>query len=425
LTGLIIYLNKMFEIKNCRVCNNKNLTDILSLGNQYISNFVDSFDEKEEKIPLEIVLCQNCKLLQLKHNAPPEKMWGKQYWYKSGISTTIKEDLKDIVQKSEKLVKLNKGDIVVDIGCNDGTLLSFYQNKEIELVGFEPSENVAREASSKGFNVINNFFNAKNFKEKFQGKKAKIITAISMFYDLEDPNNFVKDIVECLEKKGIFVIQQNYLVSMLEQNAFDNICHEHREYYSLTSLKPLIEKYGLEIFDVELNDINGGSIRTYIKFQDNADVRPFKNFEKRFGEIERKESAMGLNTLKPYIEFALRINGIKKDLVGFLKDEKKNGKKICIYGASTRGNVILQYFDLDAKLVDCIADKNSDKHGKKTVGSMIPIVSPEKMREKNPDYLLVMTWHFFEEIKKQENGLFERGVKFIVPLPAFKVISKN
>jgi len=420
-------MKEIKSIESCRSCGSKNLVMILSLGNQYVTNFIDSEEEQKNipKVPLDLVLCEDCKLLQLKHNAPPESMWGDQYWYKSGISTTITDDLRDIVEKSQELIELKEEDTVIDIGCNDGTLFEFYNKKGINMIGFEPSKNVAREAVSKGFKVINNFFNAEDFRREFRDKKAKIITAISMFYDLENPNQFLQDIVSILDKEGLFVIQQNYLLTMLENNAFDNICHEHREYYSLISLKNILDKYGLEIFNIEQNEINGGSIRTYIRFKENEKLKGFKDAEQRIEKVLEKEKEVGLNTLKPYQEFADRISGIKEKLISFLDDEKEEGKKIWIYGASTRGNVALQYFGLDTTLIEGIADKNPDKEGKKTVGSLIPIFPPEKMREENPDYLLVNTWHFFDEIKKQEEELFNKGCKFVVALSEFRIFEKN
>ena len=412
------------EIKKCRSCGSEKLAPIISLGNEYVTNFVDKNNDGQVRCPLDLILCENCKLVQLKHNAPPESMWNEQYWYKSGISSTIKEDLKDIVETSVKIAGPKEGELVIDIGCNDGTLLGFYPNKSLKLVGFEPSKNVAKDAKEKGFHIINNFFNYEDYKKEFGNKKAKIITAISMFYDLENPNKFMEDIVSCLDKEGLLVIQQNYLLTMLTNNAFDNICHEHREYYSLLSLNNLLEKYNLEVFDIIQNGINGGSIRTYIKFKGNNKIKSSEGSKKRLELVKMKEKEMSLDTLKPYLEFASRINKIKKDLLNFLREEKEKGKKICVYGASTRGNVILQYFNLDEKLIACAADKNPDKWGKKTVGSLIPIVSPEELRKINPDYILVMVWHFFEEIKKQEKVYFENGGKFIVPLPNFKVFGK-
>ncbi|MEK6945639.1 MAG: class I SAM-dependent methyltransferase [Nanoarchaeota archaeon] len=417
--------NTIEAVKNCRACGANNFVPILSLGNQFITNFVSSEKEQGEKVPLDLILCDNCKVMQLKHNAPPEAMWGDQYWYKSGISSTIKADLKDIAEKAQQLAKLNGNDIVIDIGCNDGTMLDFYKGKNLNLVGFEPSKNVAREASAKGHKVINDFFNSDGFKKDFGNKKAKIITAISMFYDLENPNKFLDDIVSVLDKDGIFIIQQNYLLTMLEQNAFDNICHEHREYYSIYSLKKLLNKQGLEIFDVGQSNINGGSIRTYIRFSGNKNIVGFSGAEERLKKVEEAEMKAGLDSELPYIKFASRVDDIKDKLMNFLREEKKKGKRIWIYGASTRGNVILQYFGLGPELIDSIADMNPDKWGKKTVGSLIPIDSPKKMREANPDILLVNTWHFLDEIVNQEKEYFDNGGKFVVALPDFKILDKT
>lgn len=344
-------------------------------------------------------------------------MWNDQYWYKSGISSTIRADLSDIVIKAQRIKSLERGDLVLDIGCNDGTLLGFYNKEVVHLVGFEPSKNVAREAMNKGYHVINEFFNAGSFNQ-LSDNKAKIITAISMFYDLENPKKFLEDIALCLDPKGLFIIQQNYLTSMLDQNAFDNICHEHREYYSLNSLERLLNGHNFEIFDLEENDINGGSIRTYIKFKGNNEL---PSPSERIEHVRKKEKNLKIDTEKPYLDFSERVSRIRSQLLSFLEEQKNLGKRIAIYGASTRGNVSLQYFGLNKKLIDVVADKNPDKWGKKTIGSLIPIVSPEEMRKINPDYLLVNTWHFINEIKEQERSYHERGGKFIVALPQFRV----
>lgn len=417
----------MFEIKKCRSCGSEDLTKILSLGEHYVSNFVESQEEQNNipKVPLELVLCENCKLLQLKHNAPAELMWNEQYWYKSGINKMIRKDLKDIAKKSEKLIELKKADIVVDIGCNDGTMFDFHdKDKKIMLVGFEPSKNVAKEAESKGYKIIKDFFNADAFKKDFGDKKAKIITAISMFYDLEDPNKFLQDIVSILDKDGLFIIQQNYLASMLKNNAFDNICHEHREYYSLYSLRNLLDKHNLEIFDIELNDINGGSIRTYIKFKGSARPVPLEGAEERIRQVEKEEEEGELHTSKPYQEFASRVNDTKKQLLEFLRKEKENGKVICGCGASTRGNTTLQYFGLGPELITCIFDRNPDKWGKKTIGSLIPVESPDRVDEFKPDYQLVLIWHIFKGIGDDEKEFVKKGGKFILPLPEIKIIDE-
>jgi len=219
------------EINACRSCGYTQLIPILSLGDLYVTNFVSSQNDQGQKIPLELVLCKpesgGCGLLQLKHTTPPELLWGEQYWYKSGINSMIRADLNDVVEKAKKIRSVEECDIVVDIGCNDGTMLNYYNVPGLILVGFDPSKNVAKEAQSKGIYVINEFFNAESYKKELGEKKAKVITAISMFYDLDDPNKFVQDISKCLDPSGLFIIQQNYLATMLSNNAVDNICHEH------------------------------------------------------------------------------------------------------------------------------------------------------------------------------------------------------
>ena len=409
------------KIEKCRVCGCKELEPIISLGDHYVSGFVNDESEQGIKVPLSLVLCKECKLLQMEYSAPPEMMWNEQYWYKSAINSIIRNDLKDIVNNVEELVDLKDKDIVLDIGCNDGTMLNFYKNKSLTLAGFEPCLNVAKEAVSKDIEVINNFFNADNYKERFE-TKAKVITAISMFYDLEDPNKFLKDIKECLDEDGLFIIQQNYLVSMLEQVAFDNICHEHREYYSLTSLKNVLERHGFEIFNVELNDINGGSIRTYIKFKDN---KKYINNEKIINEILKKEKELKLDTKEPYLEFANKIDRCKEEVMSFLRNEKAKGKTIGICGASTRGNTILQYFGITPELVIGCSEANPDKYGKKTVGTLIPVISIDEMKKLKPDFQLVLIWHLFEGLQDKEKDYLNQGGKFVLPLPNFKVVGKN
>lgn len=415
------------KIDSCRACGSRDIQEILSLGELYVSNFVNPRENQGAKVPLDLMLCNpehGCGLLQLNHTTRPELMWGEQYWYKSGINSMIKADLKDIVEKSEKIISLNKGDLVIDIGCNDGTMLEYYKNSEIQRVGFEPSKNVAKEAKNKGINVVNDFFNWEAYNKNFGNEKAKVITAISMFYDLDDPNKFVGDIAKTLDKKGLFVIQQNYLATMMQNNAIDNICHEHLEYYSHRSLEKLLNKHGFETFDIELNDINGGSIRNYIKFKDGK-INQSKEAKERVEKIIEFEKESKLNCLGTYKEFAERINSIREEVITFLKKEKKKGKKICALGASTRGNTTLQYFGLNPELIECIFDKNPDKEGKLAVGSQIPVTSPENINKYNPDYQLVLIWHIFKGISNDEKNFLDKGGKFILPLPKMKIIGKK
>ncbi len=411
--------------ETCRVCNSNNLTPILSLGDQYVTNFVDEVKGDYPRGPLELVLCNpqegGCGLLQLKHTVERDVMYRK-YWYKSGISTTMVKALADITSAAKKLINLSPGDIVVDIGANDGTLLRQYQIPGLITLGFEPS-NLWKLGVKGNSKIINDYFNYESYKKEFGDKKAKVITSVAMFYDLEDPNTFVEDIRMCLAKDGVWIIQMNYLGLMVENNTFDNISHEHLEYYSLLSLSNLLSRHAMETFDVELNDVNGGSFRIYIKHK----VTPFNGpvgSAERIQKLKDYEQRMGFDNSRVYQQFANRIERNKTALMDFLLHEKMNGKKIFIYGASTRGLVVLQYYGIDVNLISAAADMNSDKWGKYIVGTGIPIVSVEEYRKRKPDYLLVLPYHFLDEIIAQESEFLKNGGKMIVAIPDFKVISK-
>jgi len=412
--------------ETCQVCGSKNLVPILSLGEQFVTNFVEKPTRDHVKGPLELVLCNvkdgGCGLLQLRHTLNRDILY-RTYWYKSGISTTMVKALADIVSSAGKLVKLSPGDLVVDIGSNDGTLLRQFKTSGLVTVGFEPSNlwELGIEGTSK---IINDYFNYETFRREFGNRKAKLITSIAMFYDLEDPNTFVEDVKKCLDEDGLWVIQMNYLGLMLENNTFDNICHEHLEYYSLLSLSNLLDRHNMEAFDVELNDVNGGSFRIYVRHR-GGNIEGFPGAKERLKKQKDYEEKMGFGNNKVYDEFAKRIEKTKSDLMDFLNQEVKEGKKIFIYGASTRGLVVLQYFGIDNRLIKAAVDKNPDKWGKYIVGTGIPIISVEEYRKEKPDYLLVLPYHFIEEIKDQEKDFLEKGGKMIVAIPRFRVITKS
>lgn len=407
--------------KNCRVCFSTDLNNVLSLGKLYVSNFVNSKD-KRLKAPLDLIICQNCSLVQLKHNSvDPEKLY-RTYWYKSGMNQTMINALKDITQKVERLVKFKKNDIVLDIGANDGTLLRNYSNDSIIKVGFEPALNLIPEAEVETDKIISNFFNYKEFKKHFPKKKAKVITSIAMFYDLEDPNEFVSDIKKCLDNKGIWIIQMAYLPLMLKMNAFDNCCHEHIEYYSLLSLENLLQRHHMEVFYVELNDINGGSFRVYVKHSNNKPLKSTAAAKNRILTLRKQEKAMHLDTMKPYREFEKRVLALRELCYNFIKKAVSKGKTISIYGASTKGNTLLQYYKLNNTLIKNAAERNPSKWGLKTIGTNIPIVSEVEVRNLKPNYLLILPWHFLPEFRKREKDYLENGGHFIVPLPEFKII---
>jgi len=410
--------------KNCRVCGSTDLKLVLSLDSQYISNFTDSPTQESYVAPLELVLCNRktggCGLLQLRHTVPGEVLYRK-YWYKSGVNQTMRTALADIAEKAENLVKPSSGDVVLDIGCNDGTLLRAYKPHNLRLVGFEPATNLIEEAKIGTTKIFNDFFNHKVFKKEFGSKKARIVTAIAMFYDLEEPNEFVRDVAKILGKDGVFIIQMNYLPSMLENNAFDNIVHEHLEYYSLQSMEYLLDRHDLTVFDVELNDLNGGSFRLYVKHKDCKKYPISKNVD----NLREYEKRMQLNDYKTYSSFAKRINDIRAKTYGFIKKEVEKGKKVYVYGASTKGNTILQFFNLDNELITAAAERNPKKWGMKTIGTLIPIISEEQARRERPDYFLVLPWHFVKEFEKRESDYLNSGGRFILPLPRFEIIGSS
>ncbi len=331
--------------------------------------------------------------------------------------------LGDIVESAQKVALLRPGELVIDIGANDGTLLRQYQRTDIQKVGFEPS-NLWELAKQDDATIINDYFNAAAFAKNLPGKKAKIITSISMFYDLEEPNNFVADIGKCLDADGLWIIQMNYLGLMLNDHTYDNISHEHLEYYSLLSIENLIKRHALEIFDVELNDVNGGSYRLYIRKR-GAKLNEQLGAAQRVKDLRNKELRLGYDDRHVYANYAKEIAVLKEQVMETLNREKKSGKRIYIYGASTRGLVVLQYCGIDGKIIAAAVDKNSDKWGKYIVGTGIQVISFDDYRSNPPDCLFVLPYQFKQEIINQERDFLLNGGKMIFALPTVEVVTKN
>ena len=399
------------KIKHCLLCKNKNMKEIFSLGNLYVSNFVKKNNIKKGlKAPLKLLFCNKCTLIQLSHIAPQEIMYKRFYWYRSGVTKTMKEGLKNIYKDSLKYVNLEKNDVVLDIGANDGTLLNYYRKKYV-TIGCEPANNLKVSLKRNCDHVLNDFW-SKNRLEKIltekKLKKPKIITAIGMFYDLEEPNKFIKDATESLDENGIFIAQLMCLKSMIEKNDLGNICHEHIEFYSLKSIKFLFEENGMEIFKIEKNDINGGSYRIY--------CRKFKN-----GSIKLPNEDV-LKLMKGFIK---RVKKNKNLIVKFINKKIKENKKIYLYGASTKGNTVLQYYGINNRMVPYAAERSSEKWGKYTIGTGIKIISERKARELKPDYFFVTPWGFIKEFVKREKKWLKNGGTFILPFPKFKLIKIN
>jgi len=410
----------------CRVCQGS-LEPIFSLGEQYISNFLPPQQPDGPKAPLELALCSLCKLLQLRHTVPGE--FYQHYWYRSGTNQTMRSALADIANTAERLMNLRAGDAVLDIGCNDGTLLASYKTQGIYRVGFDPAENLAVVSRKVADRVISSFFGSEAFQgdPELKNRRPKVVTSIAMFYDLEDPNTFVADIKRVMDPDGLWVVQMSYLPLMLQQNDFGNICHEHLEYYSLQSLEYLLNLHDFVLVDVELNDVNGGSFRAYIRNRE-ADPNAFSDTSHRqlaaarMSALRDNETNMEFDKIKPYREFADRVEQIKRDVSTFVRDQVDGDKKVFVYGASTKGNTMLQYFGLNHCLITAAAERNPDKWGKVTVGTRIPIVSEDEARHSKPDYFLVLPWHFLNEFREREKDYLVSGGRFIVPLPHFALI---
>lgn len=401
---------KIKTVKKCLLCKNTKLISVFNIGNLFVSNFVKKkYIKKGVRSPLNLLYCKKCTLIQLSHIAPQELMYRRFYWYKSGVTKTMRDGLKELYQSTIKHIELKKKDIVLDIGANDGTLLKYYK-KNYTTIGCEPAKNLIKSLKRNCHYIIDNFWSYENiFKliKKHKLNKPKIITAIGMFYDLENPNKFIKDAAKSLHKDGIFVAQLMCLKSMIEKNDIGNICHEHIEFYSLKSLKYLFENNGLEIFKLEENDINGGSYRIYCR-----------KFSK--GSIKLKNENISL-MMK---QFAKRAKQNKNKIVNFIKNHKRLGKKIYLYGASTKGNTVLQYYNLNSQDIPYAAERSPEKWNKYTVGTGIKIISEKKARELNPDYFFVTPWGFINEFIKRESNWLKKGGKFIVPFPKFRIIGK-
>lgn len=401
---------------------------LFSLGDLYVSDFLkENENNRGGKVDMSLILDEETGLVRLEQAAPLDTMYGK-YWYRSGINNTMKTELKNIVDSINKIIDLKENDLWVDIACNDGTLLS-YVSEDLIRIGIDPvDEDYVVESSKHSDLIIQDYFSSEIFKQsKFGTLKAKVITSIAMFYDLEEPKKFINDVYEIIDDNGVWVLQLSYSPLMIKQVAFDNICHEHIYYYSLFNLKQLFEENGFKIMDVQLNDINGGSFRVYCMKQNANEskfsTQPYRdvcNF--RIQSLLEYEKTLLLDKEDTWLNFYDKILDLKSKTVSFIKDEKSKGKKIWGYGASTKGNTLLQFFNLDNTLIDGIAERSKFKFGLKTVGTNIPIYSESEMRDANPDYLLILPWHFIDEFIERECEFLKNGGKFIVPCPEFKII---
>ena len=408
----------MSKIKKCRSCNSNKLQKLFSLGNQ---SFTGIFPKnKNQKVPrgkLILVICSRCKLVQLSENFNLKKMYGNNYGYRTGLNLSMVNHIKDKINFLKKKFRIAKDDIVIDIGANDGTLLSFLDSKNNKLIAVDPTIKKFNKFYKKNIIKVPNFFSYRRVEKYLKNKKAKLITSIAMFYDLPDPVFFAKQIYKTLADEGIWHFEQSYSGYMLKNLSYDTICHEHLEYYSLYSIKNILDSVNLKIIDISFNNINGGSFALTVAKKNS---KYFEN--KKIYKILRDEKNKKINTAYIYKQFYKRINKEKDKMISFFKKIKLQRKTVIGYGASTKGNVLLQYCNIKNKNMKYICDVNKDKDGCYTPGTKIKIISEEKAKQLNPDYFFVLPWHFRNFILNKENKKIKSGTKFIFPLPKFQVI---
>lgn len=410
---------KVKEINKCRISGSSNLITVLDLGDQALTGvFPKKVNEPVTSGPLRLVWCPDSGLLQLQHTYDLTEMYGDNYGYRSGLNESMVAHLQQKVKHLQRLRPVYEGDIVVDVGSNDATLLKAYDAQGIKRVGIDPTGNKFREFYTDDIQLIPDFFSVEVYRNAMKKKSAKIITSISMFYDLESPVSFVKDIHDILDADGIWHFEQSYMPTMLRMNAYDTVCHEHLEYYSLGVVKRLLEYCDMKIIDVQMNSINGGSFAvTAARKESNL-----KSNDAVINWMLGQEDRMGLHTPRPFRHFEECVFEHRENLQRLIRDLNSDGKKVMGYGASTKGNVLLQFCGLTSNDIPYIAEVNPDKFGAYTPGTSIPILSEVDVKAMKPDYMLVLPWHFRENIIRREAEYLASGGKLIFPMPEIEII---
>jgi SAM-dependent methyltransferase len=405
-------------ISACRICGNTQLTKILDLGNQALTGvFPRDPNQKITSGVLDLLKCDastGCGLVQAGHSYPMGEMYGDNYGYRSGLNRSMVEHLRGMSERLKQWVTLSKDDVILDIGSNDGTLLSFFDKPR--RIGIDPSAEKFRRFYQPGIELVVDFFTADGFKKLASGKKAKLVTSIAMFYDLPDPMQFVRDIRDVLAPDGIWHLEQSYLPLMVERNAYDTVCHEHLEYYALRQIQWMAERCDLRILDVATNDVNGGSFAITIAHRNSS----FKANDVAIEKMLRDEGVC--DTLAPYEAFRRRIDEQKQRLLDLLAKLKREGRRVFGYGASTKGNVVLQYCAITPEIVPYIAEVNPDKFGCYTPGTKIPIISEADAKGMKPDVLMVLPWHFKDNFLHREADFIRGGGKLLFPLPQVELV---
>lgn len=406
------------KIDSCRICTNHELVTVLDLGTMELTGVFPS--TREEKItsgPLRLVKCCKCGLAQLDHNFPLTEMYGDNYGYRSGLNSSMVKHLELSVKNILSKVSLQDGDLVLDIGSNDGTLLGFYPEKGISVVGMDPTIKKFGNYYKEHIHKIPDFFSKDSFHTQFPGKKAKVITSFSMFYDLEQPQTFVNEIKSVLAKDGLWVFEQSYLPLMIERLSYDTVCHEHLEYYCIKQVKWMLDLAEMEILDIDFNDVNGGSFVVYASHKQSS----FNAKTEKVEALILKEHELGFSGLEVFRKFGESVANSRLELNRLLDQLINDKKKIVALGASTKGNVLLQYCNLNDQKIAAVGEVNPFKFGKFTPKTKIPIVSESEIEKMDADYKLILPWHFRETFIKREEEFLKNGGKLIFPLPKLEI----
>ena len=409
-------------VDRCRICGNRKLLEVLDLGVQALTGvFPATREQKITEGPLKLVKCADqtgsCGLLQLAHSYDHDEMYGANYGYRSGLNQSMVSHLHGKIRKILGFADLSGSPVVLDIGSNDGTTLRAYSSTRCELVGIDPTAEKFRRYYPDKVTIIPEFFSAATYLDAVHGRKARIVTSFSMFYDLEDPTAFMREVVEILEDNGLWVFEQSYMPLMLERNSYDTVCHEHLEYYALAQIKWMADQAGLRIVDVEFNEINGGSFSVAVA-KSSSRYPQYANLEKLLAEERRA----GLDGEGPYRAFAARAAASRDELRAFFAKARANGQRVAGLGASTKGNVLLQYCGLSSRDLYAIGEVNEDKFGRHTPGSLIPIRPEKELFADEPDFFLVLPWHFRDFFLQKYKP---KKAALVFPLPRLEVIPRT
>jgi len=405
-------------LHQCRICSNENLIKVLDLGEQTLTGVFPKYkDQVITRGPIQLVKCTGdddcCGLLQMAHSYDLDEMYGDNYGYRSGLNPSMVKHLTAKVSRIQEIVDLTDKPIVLDIGSNDGTTLSAYPADKCIRVGMDPTSEKFRQFYPPDVTIIVDFFSGQQFKKAFPDKKVRVVTSFSMFYDLERPMHFVQEIAGILDEKGIWVFEQSYMPIMLERNSYDTVCHEHLEYYGLRQIYWMLSRCGLKIIDIEFNDVNGGSFSVTAAREDSS-----YSVSNKAQEILDKEKELELDTLNPYLEFAKRAEKSRDELRAFVRKAGIEGRRVAFLGASTKGNVLLQYCGFTEADAEGVGEVNTDKFGVFTPGTLLSIVDENELLADEPDYLIVLPWHFRDFfIKKYHLS----KAKLVFPLPKLEI----